>query len=86
MQRSYLSRVGTSLSQLVNTIILNGDPDESISGRAFREGSLEAHATWFKASKIIDAIFIWEKDHCKNAHEYDVERALEWVTKYAKHQ
>ena len=36
--RHYLIRVGNSLSQLLNTIVLNGDPDESVFGRSYRRG------------------------------------------------
>ena len=34
----YLKRVGDALSQLGNVVLLNGDPNESISGRSYRQG------------------------------------------------
>lgn len=68
----YLVRVGDAISQLLNTVFLNGDPNESISGRAYRQG--------WRIRVIIDAIF-WpfETEHCKNAFDNDLRKARELV-------
>jgi hypothetical protein len=71
----YLHRVFDALSQLGNTVLLNGDANESISGRAHREGwQLENHG-WRRVERIIDAICIWESDHCYWAYANDIARA-----------
>ena len=53
------------LDQLVNAAC-NGFPDETISSRAWR---------WEKNGKrawprvVIDAVFFWDADHCKESYE-----------------
>jgi hypothetical protein len=66
---NYLIRLGDALSQLLNVIFLNGHPNESISGRAWRTQS-----RW---RFVIDTIFWFDQDHCKTSHENDLAYALE---------
>lgn len=56
----YLRRTTLSLSQLVNTVVLRGYPNESIASRAYRE-------QW-KAREYIDKIYgLFGRDyHCMN--------------------
>ena len=70
----YFIRVGDAFSQLINTVFLLSDnPNESISGRAYRCSS---DVYWGKAEKCINFIFqAWEQDHCKKAFLKDLERA-----------
>jgi len=66
---SYLIRVGDALSQFGNVLLLNGDANESISGRAHREG-------WQRTERIINRLLAWlEPDHCRTAYLADLERA-----------
>lgn len=58
---NYLVRVGNAVSQLLNTVFLNGHPNESISGRSHREG-------WTVVERVIDTIFFFDLEHCKNSH------------------
>lgn len=60
----YLIKVGDALSQLANVVFLNGHPNESLSGRAYRTGS--------KWQKVIDTVLWFDKDHCKNSHLNDI--------------
>lgn len=62
--KAYLLRVGDAISQLTNTMLLNGHPNESISGRAWRTRSV-----WYK---VIDLLFWFDPDHCKVSHENDL--------------
>jgi hypothetical protein len=66
---NYLIKLGDAFSQLLNVLILNGDPNHSISGDAWRFKRV-------KAQKVLDFIF-WpfEKDHCYKAHLHDVQKA-----------
>lgn len=64
---NYLIRVGDALSQLANVVFLNGNPNESLSGRAYRTNSM-----W---RKVIDALLWFDKDHCRNAFLNDIEYA-----------
>jgi len=60
----YLIGCGDALSQLVNKVAFNGHPNESLSGRSYREGLI--------TEKWIDALFFWQDRHCKKAYENDV--------------
>lgn len=72
-QPHYLIRVGDALSQLLNVIFLNGDANESISGRAYRE-------RWRRTERTINWALSWlEDDHCYAAYLSDLERARELV-------
>ena len=76
MKRPYWRRLGDSLSQLLNTVILNGDPDESTSGRCFRKGAIEGNKAWLLLMKLIDILFYpFEKNHCHMAFLDDLTRA-----------
>lgn len=62
-----LIRIGDALSQLLNVLFLNGHPNESLSGRAYRTGS--------KWRAVIDAIFWFDRNHCFISYMNDVRYA-----------
>ena len=77
-----LIKIGDALSQLVNVTLLpkhrETTANESISGRAHRMG-------WRRTERFIDWLFSpWERDHCRKAHEKDIERARQWVEMHSK--
>lgn len=59
-----------AVDQLVNTI-LGGMADETLSARAWRN-HMKGRRSW--PVKIIDALFFWQTDHCREAYESEVER------------
>jgi hypothetical protein len=63
-----LIRLGDATSQWLNVLLLNGDPNHSISGDAYR----------FRRERLrlaIDWLFSpWEAEHCRNAYEHDVSK------------
>ena len=67
----YLTNILSAFSQLANVIFLNGNPNESISGRSYREN-------WEVSLRIVNAIFFWQSNHCRGAHHKDVEWAKEF--------
>ena len=69
---SYLKRVWSAFSQLVNTIFLMGEPNESISGRCYRE-------PWPMAMAVINTIFFWQVNHCRSAYTNDIEWAKNYL-------
>lgn len=74
--RPYLVRVGDLASQALNTILLGGTPDESTSGRSYRQGVLQGHKGWAWMRKLVDWLFSgYEQEHCKKAYQADLERA-----------
>jgi hypothetical protein len=75
VRRPYLIRVGDWLSAGLNTLLLGGTPDESTSGRSWREGELEGNPVWQRRRQRIDWLIWWEDDHCRRAYEADLQRA-----------
>jgi len=77
LRPNYLTRLGDATSQWLNVALLNGDANESISGRAHREG-------WKTAERIIDWLLRpLGPDHCRTAYEADVARAFDLVKESA---
>lgn len=62
-------------SQLLNVVVLGGDANESLSGRAYRQG-------WTEIEAAINALVFWEQDHCRRAFEADLERARVLIARY----
>lgn len=74
--RPWLMKVGDLASQALNTVVFNGSPDESTSGRSYRQGVLGGHKGWSRMRRFVDGLFaLVERDHCKKAYEADLERA-----------
>lgn len=70
-------KVGDALSQLLNVLLLprhrETTANESISGRCHRMG-------WRRAERAIDWLFsAFERDHCRMAHEADLDRARQLI-------
>lgn len=72
---NYFIRIGDACSQLANVVFLNGDANESISGRAWR-------SRWQTVISVID--FILGTGHCESAYIADVKRAYNTIDDYAK--
>jgi hypothetical protein len=80
----YTIRVGDATSQLLNVTFLGGRPNESISGRSYRQRY--ESAAWGKSMKYIDSAFkalIGQENHCYNAFRNDVIRATETHKRYS---
>ena len=71
-----LWKIGDALSQLANVALLRGHTEttanESISGRAYRCG-------WTRAERVINALFWFDPDHCRQAYRRDIERAARLI-------
>lgn len=59
-----------ALDQLINTLLW-GMADETLSARAWRH-KLDGSRSW--PCWIIDALFFFQKDHCRQAYESEVLR------------
>jgi hypothetical protein len=68
---TYLNNLLSACSQLANAALLGGHPNESISGRCYREG-------WQTAMRVVNAIFFWQSHHCRGAYASD----REWAEHY----
>jgi hypothetical protein len=69
--RKYLWRIWSATSQWLNVVFLFGHPNESISGRCYRE-------PWPRAMALINKMFFWQVNHCKSAYNND----LKWAKAY----
>ena len=71
---SYLKNVAIATDQLANAI-LNGDPDETLSSRAYRMQQ-KGQKYWWWTAKAIDLLFFWQKEHCKQSYESELKRKV----------
>lgn len=73
---SYLLNNLLSIDQLANTLLW-GEPDETISSRAWRCGvrADEPKKRWRVARVIIDSLFWFDDDHCKMSYESELNRS-----------
>ena len=62
---SYAARLLIALDQLGNTL-LGGWPDETLSSRAYR-WETAGICRWPRT--VIDALFFWDTDHCRQSFE-----------------
>lgn len=62
-------------SQFLNVIIFDGNPDETVSGRSYREGVLNGNAVWHRRHEMINKLFLWDDQHCRNSYLKDVKFA-----------
>ena len=71
---NYFKRLGNAMSQFFNVLLLNGDANESISGRSYRCG--------WRSEKYIDMVFSWfsDEDHCMMSHVNE----LKWANSFIK--
>ncbi len=63
-------QVAVAFDQLVNTL-MGGYADETLSARAWRH-HLDGSRTWPRW--IIDHLFFWQTNHCKEAYESELLR------------
>lgn len=63
-------QVAVAFDQLLNTL-LGGYADETLSARAWRH-HLDGSRTWPRW--IIDHLFFWQTNHCKEAYESELLR------------
>ncbi|TMO97538.1 hypothetical protein [Pseudoalteromonas ruthenica] len=70
-QRSYWLRLLIAIDQLFNVLLLNGDEDHTISGRVGYKAMQTNKWYWLALEKVINAIFFFDKDHCRSSIEWD---------------
>lgn len=61
-----------AIDQLVNTIF-GGYADETLSSRAYRHAEIKKDRRW--PMWIIDHLFFWQENHCKQSYESELERS-----------
>jgi len=62
----YVINIFLTIDQMLNTILL-GHPDETLSSRLGRSVDKERY-TWVRYTRVIvDGLFFFDKEHCKNS-------------------
>lgn len=62
-----MMRVLIGVDQLVNIAFWDGEPDETISARAYREKRLRL--MW-----ELDRLFFWQSEHCRECYQWELDR------------
>ena len=60
------------LSRAVNAFLFGGSTAQTLSARAYQDSLTSAK--WARRRRIIDAIFFWDRDHCRRWYHEDIER------------
>lgn len=69
---AWITRLLIAIDQLVN-VLLNGEPDETLSSRAHRM-RVKGQPYWGWTAGFIDLLFFWQPDHCRQAYESERQR------------
>lgn len=71
MKKGYTLRLMIAIDQVFNVLLLNGSEDHTISGRVGYKALVTHKKRWLYAEKIINTLFWFDKDHCRESIEYD---------------
>lgn len=66
-----MKQVLIAFDQLINAIF-GGWADETISARSYRLSATKRR--WYVAMRVIDCLFFFEADHCKNSYNSEKQR------------
>jgi len=66
-----VKQVLIALDQLLNAL-LGGMADETLSARAHRLRN--SNIFWMILRGVINALFFWQEDHCKESFEAEIQR------------
>lgn len=70
--RVWFLNMAIAIDQLANAV-LRGDPDETLSSRAYRMRE-KGQRYWGWLASAINLAFFWQDDHCKLAFEGELRR------------
>ena len=77
---AYLIRIATLCSQAINTVFLLGSPDMTVSARCYIN---RYKPYWRVAYKVINKLFWFQENHCKESFDADIKYAEE-VQRYVR--
>lgn len=66
-----LKQVAIAFDQLIGTIVLNCMADETMSAKCWR---LRDRFPYKQLRVIIDVLFFFQKQHCREAYESEIDR------------
>ena len=64
-------RLLIAIDQLVNVLLFNGWPDETVSACAWRQRD---NPIWGRIRWALDKVFFWQVEHCYNSYLWEVTR------------
>ena len=70
-ERSRTWRILIAIDQLFNVAFLDGSEDHTISGHVGYMALTTGKKKWLVAEYIINKIFWFDRDHCRNSIELD---------------
>lgn len=69
---NYPTRLALAIDQLLNVLLCNGEPDETMSSAAYR---MERDGRfWGFMRPVIDTLFWFQPNHCRMAYESEILR------------
>lgn len=71
MRLSRLKRILICVDQFLNVVIFDGDSDETVSARAYRE---QQTPKWAWRMAMLDRMFFWEVNHCEESFKWELAR------------
>ena len=71
MKKGYTLRLMIAIDQVFNVLLLNGSEDHTIRGSVTSTTLVTRNKRWLYAEKIINTLFWFDKDHCRESIEYD---------------
>lgn len=67
-----MKQILIAIDQLFNALF-GGWADETLSSRAWRQQDRKTY--WHILRIVIDCLFFWEADHCRQAYESELNRS-----------
>ena len=77
--KAYTFGLAEATSQLLNAV-LGGNPNITVSARCYINREKKG---WDAAYKVINKVFFWQEDHCKESFDDDIKYAME-VQRYVE--
>lgn len=68
------------LSRIHNTVFYGGSMHQTYSARCHIR-ALEGSMVWRERERRVNRIFFWQKDHCREAWQAEVARALKTLAR-----
>ena len=81
--KQYFINLGTILSQLLNTVLFVGNPDQAVSARSY--ANKDKSKFWKVMYYVIETLFYpFDKGwHCYKSHQKDIKNAKKVIEKYS---
>jgi hypothetical protein len=67
----YILRVLIAFDRLLNTVLLAGEPDQTISGNVGYMSQKTKKWYWVYLEKVINTIIFWQDNHCYESIGWD---------------